>query len=156
MRHLLTLADLKSAEVERIFAITEDLKTKYEQGLREPQLKTGNMSAQRDFTDVRDVASAYLSILQRGEAGQVYNVCSGQPKSVQAMLELMLRASTARITTIDDPSRYRAGDTPISFGNHERLSRTTGWQPKYSFEKTIQDILDDWRMRVRAGERGLT
>lgn len=38
MRHLVTLSDLTSVEIERIFAITEDLKTKYENGLREPLL----------------------------------------------------------------------------------------------------------------------
>lgn len=124
-----------------------------ERGLREPVLRVGNMAAERDFTDVRDVARAYLKLIQLGEPGTVYNVCSGQPRSVQLMLDLMLQRTSSAISVETDPAKYRTADTPVSYGDSTRLRQTTGWAPSIPFDQTIQDILDDWRRRVAGGER---
>jgi len=120
-----------------------------ELGRREPIMHLGNMQAQRDFTDVRDVAQAYLALIRLADGGQVYNVCSGQPRSIQSLLDTMLSLTQARITQHSDPSRFRVADTPVSYGDPSRIQQATGWQPRISFEQTVVDLLDYWRARLR-------
>ena len=120
-----------------------------EAGLREPVMRVGNMSAQRDFTDVRDVARAYLALIKLGEPGEIYNICSGKPRSVQALLDALLSQAKTAISIEPDPAKMRPADTPVSFGSNAKLSSATGWAPQIAFEQTVADILDDWRERVK-------
>ena len=121
-----------------------------ERGLREPVINVGNMAAQRDFTDVRDVVAGYMALLKLGEPGEVYNVCSGTPRSIQSLFDLMLSMSTAKISARVDASKIRQVDTPISYGDNSQIRRVTGWQPSIPIEQTVQDILNEWRSIVRA------
>jgi GDP-4-dehydro-6-deoxy-D-mannose reductase len=120
-----------------------------EWGLREPVLRLGNMSAQRDFSDVRDITRAYVLAMEKGEPGEVYNIGSGQPRSVREMLDVMLAHSSAQIAEEIDPAKLRPSDTPISYADPAKFKRQTGWEPQYSFEQTCVDILNDWRARVK-------
>ncbi len=122
-----------------------------EAGKQEPVMRLGNMVAQRDFTDVRDVARAYLLLIKFADSGRAYNVCSGTPRSIQSILELMFSMTTARISVETDPAKFRPVDTPISYGDPARLREATGWAPAIPFEQTIADVLNDWRARVAAG-----
>lgn len=122
-----------------------------EAGKQEPVMRLGNMAAQRDFTDVRDVARAYLALIRFADGGRAYNVCSGTPRSIQSILDLMFSMTSARITVETDPARFRPVDTPISYGDPSRLREATGWTPAIPFEQTIADVLNDWRARVAAG-----
>ncbi|MDW8352158.1 MAG: GDP-mannose 4,6-dehydratase [Anaerolineae bacterium] len=120
-----------------------------EMGKREPVMHLGNMQAQRDFTDVRDIARAYLSLLQRADGGCAYNVCSGKPRSIQSLLDTMLGMTTVQVEQRSDPSRFRIADTPVSYGDPARIREATGWQPHIPFEQTIADILNYWRDQLR-------
>ncbi len=125
-----------------------------EAGLREPSVGLGNMAARRDFTDVRDTVRAYLQAARLGDGGAIYNVCSGAPRSIQSILDLLLAMSRAHITTYTDPDKFRVVDTPVSYGDHSRLTRDTGWEQHIPFEQTIADVLDYWRQRVSATMAG--
>ncbi len=120
-----------------------------EAGQREPVMMLGNMNAERDFTDVRDVAQAYFDLIKKGMAGQVYNVCSGLPRSIQYLLDVMLGMSAAKIELRTDPTRFRPADTPISYGDATKIRAATGWAARIPFEKTIEDILNGWREQVK-------
>jgi GDP-4-dehydro-6-deoxy-D-mannose reductase len=119
-----------------------------EAGLHEPVMGLGNMEAQRDFTDVRDIARAYYHIVRYADGGNIYNVCSGVPRSIQSILDLMLSMSHVRIETHTDPSKFRIADTPVSYGDNTRIREDTHWQPQIPFEQTISDVLADWRRRI--------
>jgi GDP-4-dehydro-6-deoxy-D-mannose reductase len=121
-----------------------------ELGKREPVMRLGNMSAQRDFSDVRDTVRAYLSLIKGGEGGQIYNVCSGTPRSIQSVLDLMLSMSTAHITQESDPAKFRPVDTPISYGDCTKLRAEIGWEPHITFEQTVSDLLNHWRAVAKA------
>ena len=121
-----------------------------EAGQQEPVMRLGNMAAQRDFTDVRDVARAYFLMIKNADAGRTYNVCSGVPRSIQSILDLMFGMTTARIQVETDQSKFRVSDTPVSYGDNTRLREATGWQQSIPFEQTIRDMLDYWRGRVAA------
>jgi GDP-4-dehydro-6-deoxy-D-mannose reductase len=120
-----------------------------ERGRREPVLRLGNMAAQRDFTDVRDMVRAYILAIEKGEPGEVYNIGSGRARSVREMLDIMLAHSSVKIREEIDPAKFRPSDTPISYADPSKFKRQTGWEPKISFEQTCVDILNDWRMRIR-------
>ncbi len=125
-----------------------------EQGLREPSLDVGNLDAVRDFSDVRDVVDAYLKLVEVGEPGGVYNVCSGRGVRIGEILERLLALSSERISVRVDPERLRPADVPELVGSPARLAAATGWQPSVPLEQTLQDLLEDWRRRVAVEARG--
>lgn len=119
-----------------------------EAGQQEPVMFVGNLAAERDFTDVRDVVRAYELMLAHGAPGDVYNVCSGQGYSIQYLLDTLLSYSTAQIEVRRDPDRMRPSDIPRRVGDASRLRARTGWEPAIPFEASLLDILNDWRQRV--------
>jgi GDP-4-dehydro-6-deoxy-D-mannose reductase len=121
-----------------------------EAGLRPPVLAVGNLDAVRDFADVRDVVRAYWLLLDRGEAGAVYNVCTGRGRPVRELLDVLLAVSPARVEVKVDPARLRPSDVPVQVGDPAKLVAATGWQPRIPLEQTLRDLLEDWRARVGA------
>ncbi len=119
-----------------------------ERGQREPVLFLGNMAAQRDFTDVRDMVRAYILAIQKGEPGEVYNIGTGTARSVRELLDIMLAHTPIKIAEEIDPAKIRPSDTPISYADPSKFKRQTGWEPRISFQQTCVDILSDWRTRI--------
>ncbi|MFZ5826815.1 MAG: GDP-mannose 4,6-dehydratase [Bacillota bacterium] len=115
-----------------------------------PELRVGDLSARRDFLDVRDVVEAYLFLLDRGRTGEVYNVASGQGTSVQSLLETLLSVSGLSVTVSVDPDRIRPAEVPESIGSPARLMADTGWSPRHPLRDTLSWVLSDWRERVAA------
>ena len=120
-----------------------------EEGQQDPIVYVGNLDARRDFTDVRDMVRAYEMIMDVGEPGSVYNIGSGQAHSIQELLDILLHLSDAAITVKADPARMRPVEVPIIVCDPTRIRATTGWQPTFTFEQTLEGVLDDWRHRVR-------
>lgn len=119
-----------------------------ETGRQEPVLLVGNLQAVRDYTDVRDVVRAYWALLERGEAGEVYNVCSGQGLPMRRLLETLVALAGVSVDVRVDPGRLRPSDVPALVGDPTKLRRATGWEPRVPLEKTLRDLLADWRERV--------
>jgi GDP-4-dehydro-6-deoxy-D-mannose reductase len=111
----------------------------------------GNLSARRDFTDVRDVVRAYRLLVERGEPGEAYNVCSGRAVSVQQLAEALLSMARQPMELKFDPALERPIDVPVLLGDYSRLRAATGWEPEIALEQTLADLLDDVRERVRSG-----
>jgi GDP-4-dehydro-6-deoxy-D-mannose reductase len=124
-----------------------------EHGKRPPILNVGNLTAQRDFTDVRDMVRAYGLAVEAGVAGQVYNIGSGKAVSIQQVLDMLLASSTVPIAVQPDPERMRPSDIPVIVCDAHRFQAQTGWQPRIAFEQTLQDILNDWRKQEAAHEQ---
>jgi len=124
-----------------------------EQGVQPPVIEVGDLSPQRDFTDVRDVVRAYHAALTRGKPGAVYNVCSGRAYSVQYLLDTLLSFSTVSVEVRVDPARLRVVDRPVVLGSARRLKMDTGWEPSIPFEQSLRDVLEECRERVSRGEQ---
>jgi GDP-4-dehydro-6-deoxy-D-mannose reductase len=124
-----------------------------EAGLREPVLCVGNLDAQRDFTDVRDMVRGYALALERGSAGEVYNLGSGTPRSIQELVDTFLRIAKISLRVEPDPTRSRPSDTPVSYCDTRNFKQQTGWEPQISFEQTLHDTLEYWRARVKREAR---
>ena len=116
-----------------------------EAGMAEPLMKTGNLDAQRDFTDVRDVARAYVALLREGAPSTVYNVASGTARVMRSVLDALVARARVKVRVETDPALMRPSDTPVLLGNADRLRETTGWQPAISFDQTLDDLLNYWR-----------
>ncbi|HEX7977647.1 MAG TPA: GDP-mannose 4,6-dehydratase [Gemmatimonadaceae bacterium] len=102
-------------------------------------LTLGNGDTVRDFLHVDDVVAAYLSLVERGTPGEVYNVCSGDGVSIQALAESVLQRIGVPADISSDPALTRPVDVPVQIGNNAKLRRATGWTPR----RTREDIIDD-------------
>ncbi len=118
--------------------------------IREPKLLVGNLEPERDFTDVRDVVSAYGKLLQTPRQQPVYNVCSDRAVSIRSLLETLCTLSGVAVNIIPDPARLRRNDTPRITGNSSRLRTETNWEPRIKLEQTLQDLLSYWEEQVRS------
>jgi GDP-4-dehydro-6-deoxy-D-mannose reductase len=122
-----------------------------EAGRFEPEIAVGNLQAQRDLTDVRDTVRAYRAIGERGQAGRVYNVCTGRTVVIRDLLEMLLARARVPITVRPDPARFRPIDQPIVLGDPTRLREELEWTPLIPIERTLDDLLAYWRERAAGG-----
>jgi len=118
-----------------------------ERGTRPPVLRVGNLDAQRDFTDVRDMVRAYWLALEKGRPGEVYNIASGESHSIRQVVDLLLGMTRATIRVETDPRRLRPSDVPVLRGDSTKFRRETGWRPEIPFARTVEDLLNYWRAR---------
>lgn len=121
-----------------------------ENGKRPAVVRVGNLDSVRDFTDVRDVVRAYRALIERGEPGAVYNVCSGRPARIGDMLETLVGLARVPIAVEVDPERVRPLDVPAIVGDNQRLRRATGWEPTTPLATTLGDLLEATRAAAAA------
>jgi GDP-4-dehydro-6-deoxy-D-mannose reductase len=121
-----------------------------EAGLREPVLRVGNLEARRDITDVRDTVRAYAMLFESGRPRRPYNICTGTPRRVGDLLQMLLGFCRTSIRTSVDEARLRPVDNPIVVGDPSRIAAEVGWQARIPIERTLEDLLDYWRLRVAA------
>jgi GDP-4-dehydro-6-deoxy-D-mannose reductase len=119
-----------------------------ERGQWAPEISVGNLEARRDLTDVRDTVRAYQMILERGEPGRPYNVCSGHAITMQELLDKLIARARVPVAIKVDPARYRPNDTPLLVGNPARLRDELGWIPRIPIEQTLDDLLEYWRAKT--------
>ncbi len=119
-----------------------------EAGKQEPVIYVGNLSAKRDFTDVRDVVRAYSLLMTQGKAGETYNVGSGHAVEIQEILDKVLKLSRVPIQAKTDPAKLRPVDVPIIEADTTKLCACTGWERQIPLEQTLAETLDYWRGRV--------
>ena len=120
-----------------------------EAGLREPTMFVGDLKPRRDYSDVRDIVRGYWLLLERGEPGEVYNLCSGRSWAIQQVLDFLLEQSTVKgIQVKTDPARLRPSDVMVLEGDPSRMHKATGWKVEIPFEQTLSELLDYWRRRI--------
>ena len=124
-----------------------------EAGIRPPEIVTGNLSAKRDFTDVRDIVRAYRLLGEKGKSGKTYNVGRGSAVEIEEILRTAIRLSkVSGIVSRTDPQRMRAVDIPVIEPDVSEILRDTGWKAEIPLEKTICDTLDYWRKHISINE----
>ncbi len=116
----------------------------------DPVMLVGNLEAKRDFLDVRDAVSAVLLLGERGEAGAVYDVCSGEAVAISEILRKLIVIADVPVEVREDPNRMRPSDNPVAVGDPSKLRERTGWAPRHSLEATLRDVYEDARRRVAA------
>lgn len=110
-----------------------------EKGFREPVIKVGNLSAKRDFTDVRDIVRAYVMLAEKGKSGETYNVGSGKAVQISNILDEILKLTEAEIKVETDRDKFRPVDAPVIKADISKLKTATGWEPLISINQTLKD-----------------
>lgn len=121
---------------------------KITRGEQEPVIKVGNLDARRDYTDVTDVVRAYFLALEKGQPGQVYNICSGTAYSIREILEMLIDISGIDVEVKTDPARLRPSDVPLLRGDYSRFNQLTGWKPRVPLRTTLEKVLDYWKEKL--------
>ena len=119
-----------------------------ERGRWAPEISVGNLDARRDLTDVRDTVRAYQLILERGQPGRPYNVCSGAAITIRELLDRLIARARVPVEVKIDPARLRPNDTPLLLGDPRRLRDELGWTPEIPIEQTLDDLLEYWRSQT--------
>jgi GDP-4-dehydro-6-deoxy-D-mannose reductase len=112
---------------------------------RKACVEVGNLDVVRDFTDVRDIVRAYRLLTTKGTAGEVYNIGTGRDVKLAEMLEILRSLARVPIEVRVDPARVRPVDQPRLLADSSKLRAATGWEPRYSIEQTLADMLATWR-----------
>lgn len=113
-----------------------------------PVLELGNLDIYRDFMDVRDVTSAYIAILEKGEPGGIYNVSAGRALTLREMIQILIKQSGLDVEVKVDPSRVRANEVMRLVGNNKKLREKTGWKPRVPLEQTFGDLFSYWEKKL--------
>lgn len=121
-----------------------------EAGRLPAQLRVGNLDAERDLTDVRDVVEAYVRLLESGVAGRAYNICSDTAHRIGDLLDDLIALARVPVTREIDPGRLRPSDAPRLVGDSRRIRTELGWKPRRTIDVTLADTLQSWRTEVAA------
>ena len=116
---------------------------------RAPVLHVGDIDVTRDLTDVRDVVHAYTLLLDQGQNGGIYNICSGQEYRIRRLLEQLIALAGIDAKIEQDPARLRPAEQRRMVASFDRLQRDTGWRPTISMEQSLQDLLNDWEKQLQ-------
>jgi GDP-4-dehydro-6-deoxy-D-mannose reductase len=117
-------------------------------GIKKPLIEVGNIKVSRDFLDVQDVVEAYLLLLQKGKNGQAYNVCSGVERTLESVLDDLMRLKNVKAEIGVISQRLRKADEPRFVGSFHKLNTHTGWSPKIPFERSLLSIIEDWESKL--------
>jgi GDP-4-dehydro-6-deoxy-D-mannose reductase len=112
------------------------------------EIAVGNLSPERDFTDVRDVVRAYRLLVERGTPGEVYNVCSGRAVGVREVAERLVKLAGGRLSLVEDADLVRPVEVPVLVGDRGRIGAATGWEPAIALDTTLADSLAWWRTHL--------
>lgn len=114
---------------------------------RAVELRVGNLSSERDFTDVRDVVAAYRLLVVGGHTGRPFNVATGVAVSIRSILDKLVQLSGRSVRIKLDPSRVRRVDPARIVGDASLLRKSTGWEPRRTLQRTLEDIWEDAERR---------
>lgn len=126
-------------------------------GMQDPKIYVGNLESLRTYADVRDAVNAYYMLVTKNpQSGEYYNIGGTYTCKIADMLNYLISQSTIdNIEIVIDPERLRPIDADLQIPNTTKFENHTGWKPKYTFEQTMNDLLQYWRDRVNSGRKFL-
>jgi GDP-4-dehydro-6-deoxy-D-mannose reductase len=104
-------------------------------------IETGNLLIVRDFLDVRDVVVAYNLLLEKGQKGEIYNICTSRGHKLQEILDIISEILKYKITTKVNPKFIRPNDNLTIIGDNSKLKDEIGWTPKITIRQSLVDII---------------
>lgn len=103
------------------------------------EIRVGDLTPTRDFTNVKDIVSAYQILMRLGVPGEIYNISSGIEISIEDLIKKLITISGEEIVCVTDQERVRTTETSRLIGDNTKM-KTLGWKPKYSLEETLKEI----------------
>ena len=128
-----------------------------EAGLQEPTIYVGNLQSLRTYADVRDAVKAYYMLVTKNPiGGEYYNIGGEYTCEIGEMLDYLISQSTVKDIKIEvDRDRLRPIDADLQVPDTTKFREHTGWKPEYTFEQTMNDLLDYWRNEIKKGRKFL-
>ena len=120
-------------------------------GLRPPPLEAGTLEVVRDFSDVRDIVAGYERIMERGEPGEVYQLCAGRPVALREVVALIQDAAAIAVPVVSVPDRVRPVDIPALWGSPAKAEARLGWRTTIPLAVTLGELVAEARQRLAAG-----
>lgn len=124
-------------------------------GMRKPVIRVGNLDYTRDLSDVRDIARGYVMLLEQGETGNVYNICSGRETRMRCVVDNLIELSNIDTKVEQDASLTRASEQQRICGSFEKLNSETGWKPEIPLSQTLSDTLEHWLERLKTDKSAM-
>ncbi len=118
-------------------------------GSRKNKISVGDLSAERDFCDVRDVVRAYQLIAEQGKPGEVYHVCSGSAHSIQEILDILLSFCDVEVEVVVDKEKIRPVKMPLIVGSLEKIRKELGWQPGIPLRESLLSAFEFWLEKAK-------
>lgn len=118
-----------------------------ENGAMPGRMKVGDLSPKRDFLDVRDVVVAYAELLEHRVNCRILNICSGMPRSIREILDILVSQATVPIQIDVDADRLRPSEVPVYIGSAEKIGQEVGWRPMRAFQESLAETLQWWRRK---------
>lgn len=119
-------------------------------GLRPPVMVVGNLGVRRDFSDVRDIVRGYHLLLEKGNPGEVYQLCSGRAVSIETILRTLRLLTPKPIRIEVDESKVRGQEASVLWGDPTKAKQAVGWSPQIDLETTLRDLTAYWGQIVRS------
>jgi len=120
-------------------------------GRQKPVVKVGDLSARRDFSDVRDIVRGYRLMAEKGRPGRVYQLCSGKTVSIEQVLTTLLGFASKEVKITVDKSRLRKNDIPVLRGSNRRAVQELGFSIRYTLKQTLRDTFNFWKTTLSSG-----
>jgi GDP-4-dehydro-6-deoxy-D-mannose reductase len=117
-------------------------------GIQKPVINIGNGAIVRDFIDVHDVIEAYNILLTRGKKGEVYNICSGEGRSIKDIVGMMSEMLGIQVKVYQEAAQIRPIDNPRIIGSYKKIHQDIGWEPTIPFEQSLKSIYKYWDQRI--------
>ncbi len=122
--------------------------------LRSPVISVGDLSAKRDFSDVRDVVRGYYLLLEKGDPGEVYQLCSGRAVSIESVLQSLIGLASKPIQVSVDEAKLRPEEPRMVCGDPSKARGAVGWRPQYGLQTTLEDLKLYWERVVAQSPHG--
>ncbi len=120
-------------------------------GLHAPEILVGDLEVTRDFTDVRDIAEAYLALLHKGVSGETYNIGSGEEYKMSEILALLIGIAGVSAKITIDPARFRPAEQRRLVCDARKLKQQTGWFQRRQLNETLRETLQYWAGKIQHG-----
>ena len=130
------------------FVVPDFARQIIEASKRAESIRVGRLDVYRDFTDVRDIVRAYRLLAEKGQAGETYNICSGEGRKISEILDLM-RTNYGNLKVELDESKIRPVENIYSVGDNGKIRAAIGWKPLYPIEDSLSEILAEWEHKLR-------
>lgn len=125
---------------------------KIEAGLQSPKIEVGNLSARRDYLDIRDGVRAFYLAMKQAKSGEAYNIASGQSRTLREVLDMLLDLSRLKrnaVKILKKSTLIPKDEISAIKLSPSKFMKLTGWRPRFSFAETARDLLNDWRFQIR-------
>lgn len=120
-----------------------------ERGDKQPEIKVGNLTTARDFTDVRDIVKGYILAADKCLSGEIYNLGSGNVITIKDIVAGLQRLIGIEVKVVSEQAKIRPSDVPILLADNHKFTSVTGWQPTITFTETLADVLEYYRNKLK-------